>query len=177
MNEQNVNFRTYLEADEYILWQGKPEGNNYFRREDMARIPFGIFFFIFACFWAGTAAMASVAFALFALPFMAAGLYLSFGMIIHRAILLKKTDYAITNKKLIRVSGSKVDMVRADQVNNMQITMNKDGTGTLVFLRQEVYYRGTDRRTSYPGGVMGFYSIDNVRDPLHVQQKINEMEK
>lgn len=177
MNEQNVNFSTYLEADEYILWQGKPEGNNYFRHEDIFRVPFGIFFFIFACVWAGGVSMASPAFALFALPFMAVGLYLSFGMIIHRTILLKKTDYAITNKKLIRVAGSKVDMVRADQVNNMQITMNKDGTGTIVFLRQEVYYRGTDRRTSYPGGVTGFYSIDNVRDPLHVQQKINEMEK
>ena len=178
MNEQNVNFKAYLEADEYILWQGKPEaGSSYFRREDIARVPFGIFFFVFACFWAGMASMASFAFSLFALPFMAVGLYMSFGIVIHRAILLKKTDYAITNKKLIRVSGSKVDMVRADQVNNMQITMNKDGTGTIVFLRQEVYYRGTDRRMSYPGGMMGFYSIDNVKDPLHVQKKINEMER
>lgn len=177
MNMENVNFSSYLEADEFMLWQGKPEKGNYFRREDIFRVPFGIFFFIFACVWAGGASMASPIFALFALPFMAVGLYLSVGIIIHRAYLLSKTNYAVTNKKLIRISGTKVDIVYADQVNNMQITMNKDGTGTIVFLRQEVYYRGTDRRISYPGGIMGFYSIDNVRDVIHVQQKINEMER
>ena len=174
---ENVNFRQYLEADEFILWQGKPEKGNYFRREDIFRIPFGIFFFIFACVWAAGASIASPVFALFALPFMAVGIYVSVGVVIHRAIILSKTDYAITNKKLIRVAGNKVDMVYANQVNNMEMTMNKDGTGSIIFLRQEIYYRGTDRRTSYPGGTFGFHSIDNVRGVIQVQQKINEMER
>lgn len=174
---EKKDFRPYLEVDEYILWQGKPEKGNYFRPQDVFTIPFGLFFFIFACVWASIASIGSPAFSLFALPFMAVGLYVSFGTIIHRAIILSKTEYAITNKKLIRTYGSKVEMVYGRQIDNMQITMNKDGTGSIIFLRQEVYYRGADRRVSYPGGAMGFHSIDNVKDVIHVQQKINEIEK
>ncbi len=173
----NSNFNSYLEMDEYIVWHGKPEKGSYIRREQMITIPFGLFFFFFACVWAGGASMASPLFALFALPFMAVGLYLSFGVIIHKAILLSKTEYAITNKKLIRISGQRVDMVRADQLGSLQIEMNKNGTGTITFLQQEVYYRGGKRYSSYPGGNMGFHSIENIKDVIYVQQKINEMEK
>lgn len=173
---EKKDFRPYLEADEYILWQGKPEKGNYFRPQDVATIPFGIFFFIIACVWASIASMGSPFFALFALPFMAVGLYISFGTIIHRAIILSKTEYAITNKKIIRTYGTMVEFVYGRQIDNMQITMNKDGTGSIVFLRQQIYYRG-DRHVSYPGGAMGFHSIENVKDVIHVQQKINEIEK
>lgn len=174
---ENKDFRAYLEPDEYVVWQGKPQKGNYFYREDIARIPFGAFFFIFACIWASMASMASPAFGLFALPFMAVGLYMSVGIVIHRSILLAKTDYAITNKKLIRIVGNKVDIVYGKQINNMEITMNKDGTGRIVFLRQELHYRGTNQQMSYPGGMMGFHSLDNISDVIHVQHKINEMEK
>ena len=108
---------------------------------------------------------------------MAVGLYMSFGIVIHRAILLKKTDYAITNKKLIRVMGQRVDMVERDQMNTLQLQMHQDGTGTITFMRQEVYYRGGERHTSYPGGFTGFYALENVADPIYVQQKINEMDR
>lgn len=174
---ENNNFQNYIGMDEYILWRGKPEKGNYVRRENIMTIPFGLFFFLFACVWAGGASMASPLFALFALPFMGVGLYLSFGMIIHRAIILSKTEYAITNKKLIRISGQRVDMVDADKIGSIQIEMNKNGTGTITFLQQEVYYRGSKRYNSYPGGNMGFHSIENIRDVIHVQQKINEMDK
>ena len=174
---EKKDFRPYLEPDEYVVWQGKPEKGNYFRQEDIFRVPFGLFFFGFAVVWAAMASQASIGFGLFALPFMAVGLYISVGIIIHRAILLSKSEYAITNKKLIRICGEKVEIVYGNQINNMQIMMNKDGTGTIVFLRQEVYYRGTDRHISYPGGTMGFHSLDNIKDVIYVQQKINEIEK
>ena len=173
----NNSFKNYMEIDEYILWQGKPEKGNYIKRENIFTIPFGLFFFFFACVWAGTASMASPIFALFALPFMAVGLYVSFGSIIHRVIMLSKAEYAVTNKRLIRISGQRVDMVNADRIGSLQIEMNKNGTGTITVLQQEVYYRGGKRYSSYPGGNMGFHSIENIRDVIHVQQKINEMEK
>ncbi len=174
---ENTNFNAYLDVDEILLWQGRPEKGNYFKRDSIFTIPFGLFFFLFACFWAGIAGSASPFLILFALPFMATGLYLSFGMIIHRAILLSKTEYAITNKKLIRICNGKIDIVYGNQVNNLEIVTNKDGTGTITFLRREVYYRGNDRHISYPGGVMGFHAIENVKDVIRVHQKINEMEK
>lgn len=174
---ENIDFRSYLEPDEYIVWQGKPQKGNYFRPQDMFTVPFGLFFFIFACVWATGAAVASPFFAIFAIPFMGVGLYLSFGMIIHRNVLLGKTYYAITNKKLIRIAGSKIDIVYGKQINNMQITMNKDGTGNIMFLRQEVYYRGASQQMSYPSAIMGFHSLENIKDVIYVQQKINEMEK
>lgn len=174
---ENTNFAPYLELDEVVLWQGRPEKGNYIKRDNIFTIPFGLFFFLFACVWAGGASMASPLFALFALPFMAVGLYISFGTIIHHAILLSKTEYAITNKKLIRSCNGRIDIVYANQINNLEIVTNKDGTGTITFLRREVYYRGTDRHVSYPGGASGFHAIENVKDVIRVQQKINEMEK
>lgn len=175
---ENTNFRNYMEADEFIIWQGKPEKGNYFRRENIASLPFGLFFFAFACVWAAAASQGSPFFALFALPFMAVGLYVSFGTIIHRAIMLSKTEYAITNKKLIRISGQRVDIVRADQIDAIQIEMNKNGTGTIIFRNSAVYHHsGNKIYTNYPGTNMGFYSIENIRDVITVQHKINEMEK
>ena len=38
---ENKDYRAYLEPDEYVVWQGKPQKGNYFYREDIARIPFG----------------------------------------------------------------------------------------------------------------------------------------
>ena len=157
---EKKDFRPYLEPDEYVVWQGKPEKGNYFRQEDIFRVPFGLFFFGFSVVWASMASQADVGFSLFALPFMIVGLYISVGIIIHRAILLSKTEYAITNRKLIRISGSKVDIVYGNQINNMQIMMNKDGTGRIIFLRQEVHYHGTDRHISYPGNGNPLYHRD-----------------
>ncbi len=176
-NNVEMNFQNYMGADEFILWRGKPEPGGTFRKENLTILPFGIFFFGFAIFWTVTAAASAPFMAFFGLPFLAVGAYLTFGQLIHKKQLLSKTEYAITNKKIIRIMGQRVDIVNADQVNNMQIQMHSDGTGTITFLRQEIYYRGADRRTTYPGGIAGFYALENIKDPINVQQKINEMEK
>lgn len=172
-----VNFQNYMSTDEYILWRGKPQPAKAFQKENLMLLPFGLFFFGFAIFWTVTAAMSAPFMAIFGIPFICVGAYLSFGQIIHKRYLHSKTEYAVTNKKLIRIMGERVDMVNADQINNMQIQMHKDGTGTITFLRQEIYYRGGNRHTSYPGGITDFYALENVADPIYVQQKINEMDR
>ena len=73
--------------------------------------------------------------------------------------------------------GQRVDMVERDQMNTLQLQMHQDGTGTITFLRQEVHYHGSERHVSYPGGSTGFHSLENVADPIYVQQKINEMDR
>lgn len=176
------NFNSYLEADEYILWQGKPERVSFFRKESIFTIPFGLFFFVFACFWCFGASAFSPFFALFGLPFMAVGLYVAFGSSIHRAIVLSSTEYAITNKKLIRVSKNRVDTVRAENIGELKIEMHSNGTGTITFMHPELYaprnyYRVGRWYKSYPDGDLGFHSIENVKDPTRVQQRINEMER
>ena len=172
-----VNFQNYMGLDEYILWRGKPQPAKGIRKENLITIPFGLVFLGFSVFWTATAAASAPAMALFGLPFIAVGAYLTFGQAIHKKYLNSKTEYAITNKKLIRVMGQRVDMVERDQMNTLQLQMHQDGTGTITFLRQEVHYHGSERHVSYPGGTTGFHSIDNVKDVIYVQQKINEIEK
>lgn len=174
---EHSNFNSYLEADEYILWQGKPERVSFFRKESIFTIPFGLFFFVFACSWCFGASAFSPFFALFGLPFMAVGLYVAFGSGIHRAIILSSTEYAITNKKLIRVSKNRVDTVRAEKIGELKIEMHSNGTGTITFMQPETYYRSGRWYKSYPDGAFGFHSIENVKDPTRVQQRINEMER
>lgn len=172
-----ANFQSYMTPDEYILWRGKPQPQKGFRKENLMLLPFGLFFLGFAIFWTVGAASSAPFMAIFGIPFICVGAYISFGQIIHKKHLQSKTEYAVTNKKLIRIMGERVDMVNADQINNMQIQMHPDGTGTITFLRQEIYYSGESRHTSYPGGITGFYALENIADPIYVQQKINEMDR
>ena len=174
---EKKDFRPYLSADEYVVWQGRPEGKSLFRREDMLTIPFGVFFLLFACIWAAAAAQGSPIFALFAIPFIGTGLYFTVGMVFHRAHILSKTEYAVTNKRLIRINGTKVDIVYGSQIQNLEITMNTDGTGTITFLRPQPQYYGGRNQSLSPGVLFAFRSLDNIKDVIHVQQKINEIEK
>lgn len=92
-----------LMAGENPLWCGKPEDGFYLRGQDLAIIPFSLFwtggslFFVFV----GAAAGAPLIFQLFGLPFVLIGLYLLVGRFFYERWQRRNTYYAVTPKRVL----------------------------------------------------------------------------
>jgi hypothetical protein len=69
-----------LRPGEQLLWHGRPDPRVWFAPADAFLIPFSILWCAFAVFWEASAAGAGPVFAaLWGIPFVVAGLYLSSG--------------------------------------------------------------------------------------------------
>lgn len=97
----NINsiFTPFLAPDETIEWCGQPAPKE---KKEISQILFGCFYSGFAVFWAIMASQASLFFALFALPFFLAGLFVIFGQKTKKLRL--NTYYAVTDQRCIIVS-------------------------------------------------------------------------
>lgn len=171
--------RPYLVNGEYILWKGKPEKKNIFTSADVFMIPFSILWCGFALFWEITAIMSDAPFffAIFGIPFIIVGLYLVFGRFIHAAYKRKRTAYVITNKKIIRRQGKKIDMLDGKTMPPMYVDIHKDGNGTIRFGQDVVYHNGWNRTSVNRVGYGSAFMIENIPDVVQVQEIINGMEK
>ncbi len=171
MNYNEYDFcKNYMVGDEYILWKGKPERGNLFSSQDIFLIPFSIFWCGFAVFWFVSAIFtgAPIFFCLFGLPFVAVGLYLVFGRFFHTSYLRKRTVYVVTNKKIIRQKGKKVDMLSIENLPPMTLIAHKNGNGTIHFGQEYSYYNGGHRYSSSAS----LFSLDNIPNAVQVQEII-----
>lgn len=173
--EDHKDFRPYLSAGEYILWQGKPEKGNLLTGQDVFMIPFSLLWCGFAIFWELTALMgnAPLLFKLWGIPFVCVGLYMVFGRFFWTAFLRKRTAYAITNRKIIRIRWNKVDMLDGKHLPAIHVTAGRNGCGTITFGSEWNGSRG--RQGSFPGH--GVFALENVADVIRVQQLISGMEQ
>lgn len=155
----------YLTPGETILWKGRPQKGHLFTSRDIIMIPFSLLWCSFAFFWEFSAIQggAPLPFALFGLPFIAIGLYMLFGQWIRAAYLRKRTAYVITNLKIIRKRGNKVDMLDCSTIPPLQIHANRDGSGTISFT---IVYSG-----AYSGRRSGghtLFELENIPDVAKV---------
>ena len=175
MDNQNSKdrIRPYLGTDEYVIWTGKPEKGHLLEKSDIFTIPFSVVWCSFAFFWTfGTRDF--FPFLIPGLLFVSAGLYLVFGRFIHKAVINKNTFYAITDKKIIRKVGSKVDMLDRGSLPMISVKMNRDGTGTVSFGDESPAPDRFARRSGYsiyPGA--GPLQLSNIADPMRVQRILN----
>lgn len=157
---------SYLTPGETVLWKGRPQKGHLITAQDALMIPFSLFWCSFAFFWTFAALQsgAPFPFALFGLPFIAVGLYLVFGRFIHTSWLRKRTYYVITNLKIIRLRGQKVDMLDLATLPPLQINAFRDGSGTISFgmLYGDVYY-GRRNRSTRP-----MFTLENIPDVARV---------
>ena len=174
----NSVFKPYLVNGEYILWTGKPGKKKHFTGSDIFMIPFSLAWCGFALFWEFTAITsgAPIPFVLFGSPFVLIGLYLVFGRFIHASYLRKNTDYAITNKKIIRKCGRKTDILHTENLPPVYVDVYKDGYGTIQFGQNGSYNRGIggiSTTNSLDGD--GVFSIENIPDVINVEQIITNL--
>lgn len=172
--------RAHMAADEYILWKGKPAITPLLSKSDIFMIPFSIFWCGFAIFWeiGVLSSPTPTFFPIFGIPFVCVGLYLVFGRFIHTAYLRKNTRYVITNKKIIRLQGNRVDYLATSTMPPAHYTANKDGSGTIFFSSGDTRYRHRYNFSFYAAGMgQGIFSLENIPNLVQVQQAIDSMDK
>jgi hypothetical protein len=125
----------FLTPGETVLWKGRPQKGHLFSSEDLFMTLFSLFWCSFAFFWEYSAIRSGAPFffKLFGLPFIAIGLYLLVGRYFHTASLRRRTYYVVTNLKIIRKRGKKIDMLDISTMPPLQISAHNDGTGTISF--------------------------------------------
>ena len=169
--------RPYLAPGETVLWRGRPEKGHLLNAGDIVMIPFSIFWCGFAVFWFITALEAGL-FALFGIPFVCVGLYMTIGRFFHIAYRRKRTAYVITTGKIIRKVGNRIDMLDAKTMPAIHVTARTDGTGTIQFGEFIYYSRGRVRSSLWndswgPGNRP--FTLENIPDVARVQQILHSI--
>jgi len=133
--EEYNQIRPYLAGDEYILWQGRPEKGHIFTRYDFYMVPFSLLWGGFAIFWelSVIASGAPFFFKLWGIPFVLVGLYLIAGRFFVQQYMRKRTVYVITDKRVLQIRGGKMASLDRRTLPEIQLSVNRDGSGTIVF--------------------------------------------
>ena len=166
--------RPFIQPGETILWKGKPGKGHLFNRQDILMIPFSIFWCGFAIFWESTVLTidAPFFFKLWGIPFVCVGLYMVCGRFIWKAYMRPRTAYVITNKKIIRARGNRIDMLDGHNMAPIHVEVNRDGSGTIHIGNLSEYAR------RYHGNRNAYsFILDNVADVAKAQNAISMMER
>lgn len=160
--------KRYLTGDEYVLWQGRPEKGMIFSLSDIVTTLFSVVWLAFSVFWEYTVIKnsPSVIMVLWGIPFVGIGIYLLIGRFIQRVIADKNTYYVITNKRIIIKQGRRIKFFDGDDLPPMDITIHKNGNGTISF--SEVFYSGRYRSVRH-------FALKNLADVTKAQEAINAM--
>jgi hypothetical protein len=132
-----------LDGNERLLWKGRPRSGIRLRSSDAYLIPFSLVWAGFAIVWEFAAIMkipktnpATWIFPLAGVPFVLFGLYIVFGRFFLDTKLRDKTEYALTSRRAIIVSGlfsRKVRSIELRSTSETTITERSDGSGTITF--------------------------------------------
>lgn len=164
-------YQRYMLEDEYVLWKGKPEKSILFTGSDIAVGIFSILWLSFTVFWemAIIESNAPLFAVVWGLPFVGIGLYMFFGRFLSAPFRRKKTIYVITNKKIIIKRGNKMEIHDGKELPPMEITIHKNGNGTITF-SEEVYVGHGRRRSRY-------FMLENIADIAQAQNAVSMIER
>jgi hypothetical protein len=139
MNEPNPERRiaSELASSEKVLWSGTPRQGLMLRPADALMIPFSLLWGGFAVFWEYSVVKggAPFFFTLWGIPFVAIGLYIIVGRFFTDSALRRRTYYAVTNERIIIVSGLFKETVKSLSLRNlsdMSLSTRPDGSGTIT---------------------------------------------
>jgi hypothetical protein len=127
-----------LATSEKVVWFGQPRQGIVLRSMDALLIPFSLLWGGFAIFWEISTFVigAPVFFSLFGLIFVVIGIYLIVGRFFVDAKQRTQTFYAVTNDRVIIVSGlfsRTVKSIDLKTLGEMSLSERRDGRGSIVF--------------------------------------------
>lgn len=137
-NELSSEFQNELDLNERLLWSGRPGMGLKLRPADIFLIPFTLMWGGFAIFWeAGVVTSgAPLFFALWGIPFVLIGLYLIFGRFFIDAYQRSRTYYALTDDRIIILSGlfnRNVKSLSLKTLSEINLNRKRNGKGTITF--------------------------------------------
>lgn len=165
---------------ERVVWEGRPYTGFIFRSVEVFLIPFSLLWGGFALFWNVTAwTTADLSFNLFGLPFLIAGLYITFGRFLVDISLRKNLAYFVTNKRILverRGSGSNTKSLDIKRLPALELDERSDGSGTIRFGSSGGWFTGNNFGIWQPtfDPTPQFIRIPNVRSVYQTIQKQTE---
>lgn len=130
----------FLRPGEALLWSGRPAQGVRLQAADSRLIPFSFAWLAFSVFWVGVVVNAESsfgpAFAVFGIPFVLVGLYLTLGRFYVDARRRRTIVYGLTDRRIIIVpdaSGDRVESIELGRLDEYSIKTKNDGSGTIMF--------------------------------------------
>ena len=171
-----TNLQQHLAKGETLRWSGRPRQGIVLRAADAFMIPFSILWAGFAVFWEASVLRdgAPVFFALWGIPFVLMGLYVTVGRFFFDATRRAKTEYGVTDQRIIIDRGPRGALTSLELATLGEITINSsgDGSGTIMFGPSNLMtsmYAGTP----WPGLKLP-PSFDMIPDARRVYEIIRE---
>jgi hypothetical protein len=136
-NDIDSVIRENLQHGERVLWSGRPPQGFRLQAADAFLIPFSIFWTGFSIFWETMAAKTGAPwfFVLWGVPFILVGIYLLVGRFAIDAKQRGNTYYALTDSRVMIVSGIFSRSTRSFNVRNLSeigVTKRTSGGGTIT---------------------------------------------
>jgi len=133
--------RQKLLSGERVLWEGQPYTGLILRPIETFLIPLSLLWGGFAVVWNANVWFADqnssdLPFKLFGLPFLVAGLYITFGRFLIDVRLRKNLQYAVTDRRILiyKQGGSSVlKSVDIKRLPSVELSERPDGFGTIRF--------------------------------------------
>lgn len=130
--------RRQLSAGERVLWSGQPKQGVFLRGADVMMIPFSLLWGGFAFFWEWSVIHSDAPgfFVLWGIPFVLVGIYLIFGRFFVEARQRERTHYAVTNERVLIVSGLAKQTVKSlslRTLTDVSLSENANGEGSITF--------------------------------------------
>lgn len=127
-----------LRRSEKMLWSGAPRQRVVLRPTDGFLIPFSVLWTGFVVFWEYQVISrhAPLLFLLWGMPFLLAGAYFVFGRFLVDSHQRARTCYAVTDERIIIVSGlgsREVKSLPLQTLSEMTMRERSDGSGTITF--------------------------------------------
>lgn len=135
MTTESISFE--LGPGERLLWSGFPRQGLLLRPTDLLMIPFSLLWGGFAIFWEMTVLRdgAPLLFALWGVPFVIIGLYITLGRFFYDALRRRDTFYGLTDQRAIiamRLPTRSVRSFSLASLTNVVLDERANGVGTIV---------------------------------------------
>jgi uncharacterized membrane protein len=126
----------HLAAGEWIEWIGRPDPSKHFNRGDVFLVPFSLLWGGFAIFWEAAAIKSGGPFFIvWGFAFVLVGLYMIGGRFIYKQRRRRRTTYAVTNRRTLRIveraRGETVDARYLRSLSSVSTHVGSDGHGTI----------------------------------------------
>jgi len=161
---------------ETLLWSGVPRQGVFFRAADLILVPFSLLWAGFAVFWEVSVLTTSAPgfFALWGIPFVLMGLYITVGRFFVEAYRRRRTTYAVTARRIIIRSGATTQSLELATLGTISLREHSNGLGTLTFGSSP--FPALFTSSSWPG-VKGPPEFIQIHEARRVYERIREAQQ
>jgi hypothetical protein len=176
-------FDEHLVEGEKVLWLGRPDPTKHLSKSDRFAIPFSLLWGGFAIFWeASVIAGGGGFFVLWGIPFVAIGLYMMVGRFFYRTRVKKRTWFAVTNRRVLKLErrkrGDTVEALFLDAIPAVNRDVDADDSGCVIFgssNRWQADLANSGMPSFFTSNVQVPLAFYDIPDAAHVAELVTQL--